>query len=157
MFSDEELHCEVSSVKDSSFETSTTIFREVYSLKSNLNGNVMNEKCFIVLGFNIPEEDSYNYFVTNWRELSGIGNILSFLTPKFFVNRVSFLVSSQFGKQKCHFHFMILVEVFFNAFDLIYLLDFVQQFRVKRNFGFISIYSEFPAALQSQTVAESSS
>lgn len=151
------MQCVVPKFKDSNFETSTTIFREVYSLKSNLNGNVMNEKCFIVLGFNIPEPDSYDYFAKNWTELSGLGNILSFLTPKFFVNRVSFLVSSQFGKQMCHFHFMILVEVFFNAFDLIYLLDFVQQFRVKRNFGFISIYSEFTAALQSQTVAGSSS
>ena len=145
---------EIMERNESDPEVITTIFKEVFSLKSNLNGNVMNEKCFIVLGFNIAESDSYNFFMNNWRELSGLGNLLTCLTPKFFVGRVSFLVSSEFGKQKDHFHFMVLVEIFFNAIDLIYLLDFVQQFRVRRNFGFISIYSEFSAPKQTTTVAE---
>ena len=132
-------------VKDSNFETSTSFFHEMSSFKSNLNGNAFQEKCFIVLGFNLPESDSYSYFMANWRDLTGLGNLLSFLTPKYFIGRVSLLNNSDFEKPKYHFHFIVLVEIFFNRQDYIYLLDYVQQFRVKRNFGYISIYGEFPA------------
>ena len=131
--------------KDSKFETSTSFFHEMSSFKSNLNGNAFQEKCFIVLGFNLPESDSYSYFMENWRDLTGLGNLLSFLTPKYFIGRVSLLMNSNFENPKYHFHFIILVEIFFNRQDYIYLLDYVQQFRVKRNFGYISIYGEYPA------------
>ena len=130
--------------KESKFKTSTAFFHEMSSFKSNLNGNAFQEKCFIVLGFNLPESDSYSYFMENWRDLTGLGNLLSFLTPKYFIGRVSLLTNSGFYKPKFHFHFIVLVEIFFNRQDYIYLLDYVQKFRVKRNFGYISIYGEFP-------------
>ena len=130
--------------KESKFKTSTAFFHEMSSFKSNLNGNAFQEKCFIVLGFNLPESDSYSYFMENWRDLTGLGNLLSFLTPKYFIGRVSLLTNSGFDKPKFHFHFIVLVEIFFNRQDYIYLLDYVQKFRVKRNFGYISIYGEFP-------------
>ena len=138
--------CEDSgTVKESNFETSTSIFQEMSCFKSNLNCNAFQEKCFIVIGFNLPDMDAYEYFMENWRELTGVGNLLTFLTPQYFIGRVSLLSNSTFEKPRSHFHFIVLVEIFFNRPDYIYLLDYVQQFRVKRNFGFISIYGEFPA------------
>ena len=56
---------------DSNFEATKFAFHEHFSFKSNLNGNVFKEKCYVILGFNLPEEDSYNFFVTNWKELTG--------------------------------------------------------------------------------------
>ena len=143
------MKCEVPKIVDSNFETCNSTFYEYCCFKSNLNGNVFQNKCFIIFGFNIPEEDSFHYFISNWQELTGLGNLLSFLTPTYFVNRVSLLVNSIFKHyQNGQFHFMLVVEIFFNEFDLIYLLDFVQQFRVKRNLGFISVYAEYPATKQ---------
>ena len=143
------MKCEVPKIVDSNFEIYNAAFFEYCSFKSNLNGNVFQNKCHAVFGFNIPEEDSFDYFTSNWRELTGLGNLLHFLTPMYFVNRVSFLVNSIFKHYKNgQFHFMLVVEIFFNEFDLINLLDFVQQFRVKRNMGFISVYAEYPAYKQ---------
>ena len=142
-----EMSCEVPKVIDSNFETSIAIYKEHSCFKANMNGNAFERKCVIIIGFNILEEDSYNYFVDNWRELSGLGNVLDFLTPKYFVSRVSLLINSEFTKNDGHLHFMVLVELFFNANDLIYLLDFVQKFRNKRNTGYVSIYGEFPARI----------
>ena len=59
--SDEEVKCEVPKVIDSNFEATKFAFHEHCSFKSNLNGNVFKEKCYVILGFNLPEEDSYNF------------------------------------------------------------------------------------------------
>ena len=84
--------------------------------------------------------------------------MLNFLTPNYFVNRISLLINTVFKRVlRGHFHFMVLVEIFFNDADHIYLLDYVQQFRVKRNFGFISMYKEFPAWPNIKPISESES
>ena len=74
--------------------------------------------------------------------MCGLGNILTYLEEKYFVRSASFLANSSFSDKSKDFHFIVILEVYYNSLDLIHLLDFVQKFRVERNVGFISIYAE---------------
>ena len=129
-------------ITDTTFEASISLYQEMECLKTESTRNSLQEKCFIVSGFRVAEEDSFRYFTKNWREVCGLGNILTYLEVKYFVSSVSFLVNNSFIDKSKDFHFIIILELYYNSCDLIHLLDFVQKFRVERNVGFISIYTE---------------
>ena len=128
-------------IRETQFEASVSLFQEIECLKSDSPAS-HQEKCFIISGFRVAERDSYPYFTRNWREVSGLGNILTYLASKYYVNSVIFLANNSFPVKSDTFHFMIIVEVSFRSCQLIDLLDFVQKFRVERNVGFISVYGE---------------
>ena len=130
-------------IEDNDFEASVCFFQEMECMRSESSVDSLQEKCFIISGFSVPDEDCYKYFTSNWREVSGLGNILTYLAPNYFVNNVRFLVNNNFAAKSNHFLFMTILEVYFPTCQLINLLDFVQKFRVERNVGFISLYAEF--------------
>ena len=127
---------------DTAFEASISFYQEIECLKTESSGNSRQEKGLIFSGFRVAEEDSFRYFTRNWREVCGLGNILTYLEVKYFVKTASFLANSSFLDKSEDFHFIVIMEVYYNSLDLIHLLDFVQKFRVERNVGFISIYTE---------------
>ena len=129
-------------ITDTTFKASTSLYKEIECLKTESSGNSFQEKCFLLSGFRVAEEDSFRYFTNNWREVCGLGNILTYLEGKYLVSSASFLVNNSFIDKFKDFHFIIILEVHFNSCDLIHLLDFVQKFRVERNVGFISAYTE---------------
>ena len=116
-------------IKDVNFASSTSFFQELEWLESDSKDSFLTEKCFIISGFRVPEEDSFQYFTKNWRDLCGLGNMLMELQKKYFVNYVRFLANNSFVLNAAQFHFMIILEVYFRPSDLIYLLDFVQKLR----------------------------
>ena len=139
---EDQMKLRVPKITDTTFEASISLYQEMECLKTESTGNSLQEKCFIVSGFRVAEEDSFRYFTKNWREVCGLGNILTYLEGKYFVRSASFLVNNSFIDKSKDFHFIIILEVYYNSCDLIHLLDFVQKFRVERNVGFISIYTE---------------
>ena len=81
----------------------------------------------LLLGFKIHQNESSDYFLTNWREVSGLGNILIFLHPKFGVKKIMFLHNVRsISKEENMFQFMVMLEIVHKNDDLIYLLDYVQ-------------------------------
>ena len=142
----------VPKIKETTFEASISFYQEIECLKTESAGNSLQEKCFIFSGFRVAEEDSFRYFTRNWREVCGLGNILTYLEVKYFVRSASFLVNNSFSDKSTDFHFIIILEVYYNSCDLIHLLDFVQKFRVERNVGFISIYSEIKITMEDESL-----
>ena len=132
----------VPKITDTTFEASISFYQEIECLKTESSENSLQEKCFIFSGFRVAEKDSFRHFTRNWREVCGLGNILTYLEVKYFVRSASFLVNNSFIEKSKDFHFIVILEVYYNSCDLIHLLDFVQKFRVERNVGFISIYTE---------------
>ena len=134
---------------DNSFQATSANFLEVSLCKSA--DNERERKCFLILGFKTPaeEEGSIEHFLSNWKELTGLGNFLLFLSPKYFVRRVIFMKNmTNVGRDDNMFQFFLILEVFHKKEDIIYLLDYVQRIRSWRNVGFISLYGEIPASLQ---------
>ena len=98
----------------------------------------------ILLGFKIHPNESSDYFLTNWREVSGLGNLLIFLYPKFGVKKIMFLHNVRdIPKEENMFQFVVMVEIIHKNDDLIYLLDFVQRARSLGHIGFLSLYKTF--------------
>ena len=146
-YSERKMKCQDLKIEESCFEASVANFLEISLFKST--ENVLDRKCFLVLGFKTPEDGSIDYFISNWRELTGLGNILLFLSQKYVVRRVMFMKNmASVGRDDNMFQFLLMLEVFHKQGDLIYLLDFVQQNRNWRNVGFISLYGEIPANVQ---------
>ena len=99
----------------------------------------------ILLGFKIHPSESSDYFLTNWREVSGLGNLLLFLSPKYGVKKIMFLHNEKdIPKEEDMFQFMVMLEIFHKNEDLIYLLDHVQKARALGHIGFVSVYKTFP-------------
>ena len=98
----------------------------------------------ILLGFKIHPNESSDYFLTNWREVSELGNLLIFLYPKFCVKKIMFLHNVRdIPKEENMFQFVVMVEIIHKNDDLIYLLDFVQRARSLGHIGFLSLYKTF--------------
>ena len=99
----------------------------------------IGQKCFVILGFKLL--GGGDYFLSNWKELSGLGNLLFFLSPTFLVGHVKLLQNIKplhlVGDM---FNYMVIVEVFYQKDKLIYLLDYVQRAREERNTGHASVY-----------------
>ena len=129
-------------IEDPDFESSVCVFQELERMRSDSTVNPPEEKVFIISGFRVSDEDCYEYFTSNWREVSGLGNILLYLEPTYSVSSVRFLVNNNFAAKSNNFLFMMILEVYTPRCQLINLLDFVQKFRVERNVGFISVYAE---------------
>ena len=146
-YSDREPERQDVKIKDSSFEATIANFVEI-SLCKNQENN-FERKCFLILGFKTPADGSVEYFEKNWKELTGLGNTLHFLSQKYFVRRVMFMKNMEsVGRDENMFQFLLMLEVFHKQGDLIYLLDYVQKTRSWRNVGFISLYGEIPANVQ---------
>ena len=146
-YSDSKPDCQELCIDDSFFQATVANFWEVSLCKSV--EKILERKCFLVLGFKTPEDGSIEYFIQNWKELTGLGNFLLFLSPKYFVRRVIFMKNmASVGRDDNMFQFFLLLEVFHKQGDLIYLLDYVQKIRSWRNVGFISLYGEIPANIQ---------
>ena len=101
------------------------------------------EKCFIILGFKMLDDCGQEQFLADWKEVSGLGNLLLFLSPKFGVKQAMLLKNMEpvqlVGDM---FNYMVMVEVFYQKDMLIYLLDYVQRIRDGRNTGHVSVYQE---------------
>ena len=150
--SEDKIKFRVPKITDTTCEASISLYQEIECLKTESIGNSLQQKCFIFSGFRVAEEDSYIYFTKNWREVCGLGNILTYLEVKYFVRSASLLVNNSFIDQSKDFHFIIILEVYYNPCDFIHLLDFVQKFRVERNVGFISIYSEIKITMEDESL-----
>ena len=131
-------------------------FREISHFRSN--SELTGLKCSVILGFQIlPGEgkdvnfdgnggdggsEGRDYFLANWEELSGLGNLLLFLSKKrFSVCQVTLLqnIEEVVGE---FFKYIVQVDVIYEKAMLIYLLDYVQRAREGRNSGHISVYQE---------------
>ena len=121
---------------------SSTFLEASYFLS---NKPLLETQSFILIGFKIHPDDSSDYFISNWREVSGLGNLLLSLSSKFCVKKIMFLYNEDcIPKGKNIFKFLVMLEVSHKRKDLIYLLDIVQKFRQGRLNGFISVYQEIP-------------
>jgi len=152
-FTDQELPPNFSN-KHLSF--SSQRFRELSHFQSN--SELTGPKCCVILGFQLlagegmgscvadgHQEEGIggkDYFLANWEELSGLGNLLLFLSKnKFSVSQVTLLQNIEELVEK-FFNYIVKVEVVFEEAMLIYLLDYVQRAREGRNSGHISVYQE---------------
>merc|ERR1712130_89324 len=97
-----------------------------------------NRTCFLLFGFRVEDERTRRFFLKNWKEVSGLGGILFFLTSKgYSVKRASLLQrASSVGRNV--FQFVITVETKVSGSRLGHLLQMVQQTRETKNTGFIS-------------------
>ena len=91
-----------------------------------------------------PNESS-EFFLSNWREVSGLGNLLMFLSSKYSVKKIMFLENlKNITKKENMFQFLVILEISHRSEDLIYLLDFVQKARNGDHVGFMAVYKEIP-------------
>ena len=127
--------------KNQDLSANISKFEEICYLQSA--ESLLERKCFMVLGFKTPEEGSSDFFLCNWKELTGLGNFLLFLSKKYHVTRVIFLQNvAAVRRDDDTFQFLLLLEIFHQKKDLIYLLDYVQNLRSWRNIGYLSLYGE---------------
>ena len=139
--------CQEFRLEDSHFKTTIATFSEVSVFRAA--GDISEKKCFLLLGFKIPEDGCVDEFLRNWKEVTGLGNFLLFLSQKYFVRRVIFMKNTEsVGRDENMFQFLLMMEVFHEQGNLIYLLDYVQTVRSWRNVGFLSLYGEIPANVQ---------
>ena len=123
------------------FKIQTSSFKEISHFQSNEKS--YGQKCFVILGFKMFLDGSQDYFLSNWKELSGLGNLLLFLSPKYQVGQVMLLQNmASMHMVEDMFNFLVVVEVFYKKDILIYLLDYVQRSREGRNTGYVSVYRE---------------
>ena len=119
----------------------TQSFREMSHFRSKKQ--LIGQKCFIILGFKMLNGCDQEQFLSNWKEVSGLGNLLLFLSPKFGVKQAMLLQNMEpFHLVGDMFNYMVLVEVFYQKGMLIYLLDYVQRLMDGRNTGHVSVYQE---------------
>ena len=120
----------------------TNRFKEISHFQSSKQPS--GQKCFVVLGFKMFLDGGQDYFLSNWKELSGLGNLLLFLSTKnYLVGQVMLLQNIEpVNLVRDMFNHMVLVEVFYSKDMLIYLLDYVQRTRDGRNTGHVSVYHE---------------
>ena len=101
----------------------------------------LEEESLILLGFKIHPNENPDYFLNNWWQVSGLGNLLFFLKPKFRVKKVRFLHNVRnIPKEEHMFLFIVMVEFSHKVGDQIYVLDYVQKSRSIGHIGFISVY-----------------
>ena len=119
----------------------TTRYKEISYFQSS--EQFFGHKCFVILGFKLFLGGCDNYFMSNWRELCGLGNMLLFLSNKFQVGKVMLLQKvDNLESSGDMFDFMVMVEVFYRMDILVYLLDYVQRTKHSRNTGHVSVYRE---------------
>ena len=105
----------------------------------------LDTQSIILLGFKIHPSESSDYFLTNWREVSGLGNLLLFLSPKYGVKKIMFLHNvKDIPKEENMFQFMVMLEISHKNEVLIFLLDYVQKARGLGHIGFGLVYKMFP-------------
>ena len=79
------------------------------------------------------EVNCYLLFNHSYHLFSGVGNLLAFLLQKYQVGGVSFLKESFSSEEQMLINrgptFLIMIDVFHQPEDLVYLLDFVQRTR----------------------------
>jgi len=99
-----------------------------------------NRTCFLLFGFRVEDERTRRFFLKNWKEVSGLGGIMFFLTSKgYFLKRASLLQRTNILEHDI-FQFVILVETKVSSSRLGHLLQMVQRTRETKNTGFISLY-----------------
>ena len=122
----------------------TQSFRELSHFHSDKKQR--GQKCFVILGFNLLGAGGQDYFLSNWKELSGLGNLLLFcsvVSNRFLVGHVKLLQNiDSLHMVGAFFNYMVVVEVFYQRDKLVYLLDYVQRAKERRNTGHVSVYQE---------------
>ena len=111
-----------------------------------LSEEPLHEKCSnLLMGFRIHPNESSEFFRVNWREVSGLGNLLLFLRPRFSVMKIRFFENECLkprGKKGNTFHFLVIIEISHRQEDLIYLLDYVQKARNGDHVGLMEVYED---------------
>ena len=103
----------------------------------------LDTRSFILIGYKIHPDDSTDYFISNWREVSGLGNMLLALSSTYSVKKVMFLHNeNKVSKEQNMFQFLVMLEVSHKKEDLIYLLDYIQKAHSTGHIGFLSVYKE---------------
>ena len=75
--------------------------------------------------------------------MSGLGNLLLFLSSKYSVKKIMFLENlKNIAKKENMFQFLVILEISHKSEDLIYLLDFVQKACNGDHVGFMAVYKE---------------
>lgn len=99
-----------------------------------------NRTCFLLFGFRVEDERTRRFFLKNWKEVSGLGGILFFLTSEGYSLKRTSLLQRVGSVGRDVFQFVITVETKVSGSRLGHLLQMVQQTRETKNTGFISLY-----------------
>ena len=106
---------------------------------------MLESQSVMMIGFKIHPNESTEFFLDNWREVSGLGNLLLFLSPNYCVRKIMFLENvKKIPKKEKMFQYCIMLSISHKPEDIIYLLDFVQKARNGDHVGFMAVYKEIP-------------
>jgi len=105
----------------------------------------------LMMTFKWTDEDDTDYFINNWTQLCGLGNLLSHLLAEYQIGQVKFMKKktidfrNHYGEKRSEKEnmcptFIVTVEVFHEENQFINLVDYVQRTRERRNTGHLGIY-----------------
>ena len=119
-------------------------FKEISLLLSNNKPSGL--MCWIIYGFKLLLGDTPEYFLSHWKDLTGVGHLLNFLSGSYQVGQASLLQNMEVELLRDlrgnMYHFLFVVQVGYKEESLVRLLDFIQRTRESRNTGHVSVYQE---------------